>query len=197
MLNFKVVFALLIVTPSTWAMSPNIPYRRIEAARLRCDRILVNRLTKPKSLSAVAIEAPAPALSGPSEAWVKSAALADASKNVSVNLEPSETVTEAIIRKGLKDPNFVISEDQMGPLTYGEEFERALALSRVLEDRFEGQNRLAILFPATAANTTIYLASHLAGKVPVYVNFTRTNESVQKGLQSIGVTSILTTRKEI
>jgi acyl-CoA synthetase (AMP-forming)/AMP-acid ligase II len=195
MLNFKAAIALLIVTPATWAMSPNIPYRQIEAARLRCDRLLLGRYAK--TTEAPQAKTPAPAPNGPSAEWKKSAEIADVSKNIPVNLEPAETVAEAIVRKGLKNLDFVISEDQMGPLTYGEEFERALGLARVLEDRFSGQNRLAILFPSTAANTTIYLASHLAGKVPVYVNFTSPTEAVEKGLQSIGVTGILTSRKVI
>lgn len=196
MLKFKAALALLFVTPA-WATSVDIPYRRIEAARLRCDRLLVGRLNSNAKPAKAQAKAPAATPNGPSDKWKKSAEIADASKNLPVNLEPSETVTEAIVRKGLKNLDFVISEDQMGPLTYGEEFERALGLARVLEDRFSGQSRLAILFPSTAANTTIYLASHLAGKVPVYVNFTGPTEAVEKGLQSIGATSVLTSRKVI
>lgn len=111
---------------------------------------------------------------------------------LSVPEKPS-TVTEAIVTQGLKTPEKVISEDRIrGAYTYKKLVTQGLALSEVLKD-LPGE-RLGLLLPASAGGTLVYTASHLAGKVPAYVNFTSKAEDILQLLNATKIEKIITSR---
>lgn len=111
-----------------------------------------------------------------------------------VSAPSGQTVTEMVIKKALAEPKKVIGEDQMrGPVTYNDLLIKAVATSSVLE-RLPG-DKLGILLPASGGGPLVYTATHLAGKVPVYVNFTAAPDAIVASLNSIGVQRIVTSRK--
>lgn len=108
--------------------------------------------------------------------------------------EGIKNITEMIVRRALEEPDKVIAEDLIrGPFTYKKLLTTALAVSEELKG-IDGKN-LGILMPASSGNSLVYLATQLAGKVPVYVNFTTQQDTLIAGLDSIGTEKILTTRQ--
>lgn len=74
---------------------------------------------------------------------------------------------------------------------------RALALASWLkaDPRTRQEPRLAIMLPASAAATVLWLATLLAGKVPVMLNWTAGPANVRHALRHSGVKHVLTARQ--
>ena len=74
--------------------------------------------------------------------------------------------------------------------TVGEVLTTALVLRSVIA-KLEG-DYVGIMLPASVAATVTYLATMLAGKTPVMVNWTVGTRSVLHSLDQVGVKSVLT-----
>ena len=81
------------------------------------------------------------------------------------------TIPEAFINRVLATPKDVATMDDIGgPLTYEQILLRALLLA----DRFRNypENAVGLLIPASSAGIVTLLALHMAGKLPVILNWT-------------------------
>ena len=126
----------------------------------------------------------------PSEGWLK-----NPSSEKRAEVFEGKTITSKVVRRALAEPHKMISEDTTGKTTYRSLLIRSLAISSVLEG-LPGE-RLGMLMPASYAGPMFFMASHLAGKVPVMINFTSPPAAVLASLDSIGVKTILTSRTAV
>ena len=106
------------------------------------------------------------------------------------------TVPEAILNRVLKNPKDVaVADDLSGALTY----ERLLLGATLLADRFEaiGGKPVGLMLPASVAGVTALLGLHLAGKLPVILNWTTGPANMAHAVQVVGVTTVVTSRRFI
>ncbi|OWK38369.1 AMP-binding protein [Fimbriiglobus ruber] len=105
-----------------------------------------------------------------------------------------ETVATALLARVLRNPKDVAAADDMsGVLTY----ERVLLGALVLAKRFRdipGAN-VGLMLPASAAGMITLLALHLAGKLPVILNWTTGPANLEHAVKLLGVTRVVTSRK--
>jgi acyl-CoA synthetase (AMP-forming)/AMP-acid ligase II/acyl carrier protein len=125
-----------------------------------------------------------------SEGW-----LANPSSEETAKLMEGAIVPELVIKQALSQPQTVIAEDATsGALNYKNLLIQAMAVSSVLKSDKRIGERIGVLLPAAAKGTVLYLAVQLAGKSPVYVNFTASADAIMDSLNSTGVDKILTSR---
>jgi acyl-CoA synthetase (AMP-forming)/AMP-acid ligase II/1-acyl-sn-glycerol-3-phosphate acyltransferase/acyl carrier protein len=108
----------------------------------------------------------------------------------------AETIGEAFVRRALKQPRDVAVADALsGVLSYRRLLVGAELMSRRLA-KFE-EPHLGIMLPASVAADLVFFATHLAGKVPVMMNWTTGPTNLAHGVQVTGVKRILTSRKMV
>lgn len=107
-----------------------------------------------------------------------------------------ETVAEAFVRRVLRHPDDVAIADRIsGVLTY----RRLLVGTRLLSRRvaeLRGQ-AIGVLLPASVGSDVVFLAIHLAGKLPVMLNWTTGPANLAHAVRKLEVTRVLTSRKLI
>ena len=79
-------------------------------------------------------------------------------------------------------------------LTNGKTLIGALALSRWIRKRCQGQEMVGLLLPASAGAAVANIAVLLAGKVPVNLNFTVGREAMVSAIEQCGIKTILSSR---
>lgn len=108
----------------------------------------------------------------------------------------SDTVAEGFVRRCLKQPGDVAAADVLsGVLTY----RRVLVGAMLMAKRFERieAKHVGIMLPASVAADIAFFAMHLAGKIPVMMNWTTGPGNLAHGVEVTGVTHIVTSRKMI
>jgi acyl-[acyl-carrier-protein]-phospholipid O-acyltransferase / long-chain-fatty-acid--[acyl-carrier-protein] ligase len=88
---------------------------------------------------------------------------------------------------------FCMADSTGRELTYGRALIAALLLSRDIRRRV-GERCVGLLLPASAGGALANLASSLAGKVPVNLNFTAGRESMTSAVERCEIRTILTSR---
>jgi long-chain-fatty-acid--[acyl-carrier-protein] ligase len=134
----------------------------------------------------------------PSEGWRN-----NPSSDRIVTQLPGATIPEKAFQQYLRTPDKVIAEDRLrGALTYKDLWVRSLAVAPVIE-AMPG-DKVALLVPASSGGPVLYLASHLAGKVPVPIPFTLKPESITEAIESLrgtlttpGLEKIVTSRAAV
>src|SRR5262249_15789583 len=120
-----------------------------------------------------------------------------ASPSGSIALELlGETVPAAILNRVVKTPRDVAAADDMaGVLTY----ERLLtgAITPVSRFRKIPDPNVGLLMPASVAGSVAMLGLHLAGKLPVILNWTTGPGNMAHAVKLLGVTRVVTSRKFI
>ncbi|MFO0847253.1 MAG: AMP-binding protein [Gemmataceae bacterium] len=105
-----------------------------------------------------------------------------------------ETVPEAVVRRCLKNPHDVATADDLsGVLTY----RRFLLGALVLAERFKRLDGEAVglLLPSSAAGTLSLVGLHLAGKLPVVLNWTTGPANLAHAVRLTGVKMVVTSKK--
>jgi acyl-[acyl-carrier-protein]-phospholipid O-acyltransferase/long-chain-fatty-acid--[acyl-carrier-protein] ligase len=80
-------------------------------------------------------------------------------------------------------------------LTFGRTLVSALLLDRWLRTRTAGEERVGLLLPGSIGGALANLATAMAGKVAVNLNFTAGPQSVAYAVQHAGIRTILTSRR--
>ncbi|MGL6097801.1 MAG: AMP-binding protein [Fimbriiglobus sp.] len=105
-----------------------------------------------------------------------------------------ETIPEAIVRRAAQHPRDVFAaDDTSGVLTY----ERLFVGAEILGSRFRripGKN-IGLLLPSSAGGIITLTALHLAGKLPVILNWTTGPANMAHAVQLLGVTKVVTSKK--
>lgn len=108
----------------------------------------------------------------------------------------SETLAEAFVRRALQQPGDVAAADAMsGVLTY----QRVLVGAQLMAERFRKlpEDHVGIMLPASVAADIAFFALHLAGKVPVMMNWTTGPGNLAHGAEVTGIKHIITSSKMI
>lgn len=91
---------------------------------------------------------------------------------------------------------FIIAEDQdHAVLTYGKLLTSACVLGRAFRRRFRGEERVGFLLPTSLPGLAAFFALQAGGLVPAMLNFTSGSASVLSCCRTVGLTSVLTSRK--
>jgi acyl-[acyl-carrier-protein]-phospholipid O-acyltransferase/long-chain-fatty-acid--[acyl-carrier-protein] ligase len=80
-------------------------------------------------------------------------------------------------------------------LTYGETLTRALALGRVLARLLGPTPRVGIMVPPTVPGAVANIAVSLWGKVPINLNYTASQATVDASIDQAGITHVITSAK--
>ncbi len=107
-----------------------------------------------------------------------------------------DTVGEALVRRCVKNPRDVaLADDLSGVLTY----ERFFLGASVLAKRFRDipEPNVGLLLPASAGGMVSLFALHLAGKVPVILNWTTGPGNMGHGVKLTGVKRVVTSKRFI
>jgi long-chain-fatty-acid--[acyl-carrier-protein] ligase len=104
-----------------------------------------------------------------------------------------DTVAEAFLNRVRSSPRDVaVADDLAGVVTY----ERLLIGARVLARRFarvQAEN-VGLLLPASVASDTAFLGLHLAGKLPVVLNWTTGPANLKHAAQTTNLTHVVTSQ---
>lgn len=107
-----------------------------------------------------------------------------------------ETVGAAFIERALRNRRDVVAADDVaGVVTY----EKLLVGTMLLSRRFKkiAAKSVGVLVPASVAADTALLALHLAGKLPVMLNWTAGAANLAHAVKTTGITHIITSRRFI
>lgn len=94
--------------------------------------------------------------------------------------------------------SYIIAEDQdRNTLTYGDMLLKFQALGRTLGRVFAGEDRVGFMLPSSLPGVVAFLGLHVTGTVPAMLNFTAGAAPVTSGCRTVGLKSVLTSRKFI
>lgn len=106
----------------------------------------------------------------------------------------AETIGEAFVRRALASLDDVAAADRLsGVLTY----RRLLVGARLLSKRFRELpgDAVGVLLPASVAADLVYFALHLAGKLPVMLNWTTGPAGMGHGVEKTRLRRVVTSRR--
>jgi long-chain-fatty-acid--[acyl-carrier-protein] ligase len=104
-----------------------------------------------------------------------------------------ETIAEAFLNRALANPRDVaVADDLAGVVTY----ERMLVGACVLSRQFAkvGADNVGLLLPASVACDTAFLGLHLAGKLPVVLNWTTGPANLAHAVKATNLTHVVTSK---
>jgi len=104
-----------------------------------------------------------------------------------------ETFGEAFVNRCVRDgPDVAAADDIAGVLTY----EKLFVASRALAERFRQypESNIGLLMPASVAGDLALVALHLAGKLPVVLNWTTGPGNLAHAVMLTGVTRVVTAK---
>ncbi len=108
----------------------------------------------------------------------------------------AETLAEAFVRRALANPRELAVADRIsGALTY----RRLLVGTQVLSGRLRELpgDSVGVLLPASVAAGVVFLALHLAGKLPAMLNWTTGPANLAHAVKTLGIRRVVTSRKLI
>jgi len=89
---------------------------------------------------------------------------------------------------------FCMGDSTGKELTYGHTLIGALLLSRWIRERCRGEQMVGLILPASVGGALANLATMLAGKVPVNVNFTAGRDGMAGAIEQCDIRTIITSR---
>jgi acyl-[acyl-carrier-protein]-phospholipid O-acyltransferase / long-chain-fatty-acid--[acyl-carrier-protein] ligase len=93
--------------------------------------------------------------------------------------------------------SFCVADSATPALTYGRTLVAALLLSRWIRRHTQRQTSVGLLLPASVGGALANIATALAGKTSVNLNFTAGREAMAAAIERCGISTILTSRKFI
>lgn len=91
--------------------------------------------------------------------------------------------------------SFCMADSSTPPLTYGRALVGAILLSRWIRRHTGSAPRIGLLLPASVGGALANIATAIAGKTSVNLNFTAGRESMTAAIERCGITTILTSRR--
>ena len=102
----------------------------------------------------------------------------------------------AFIRTARRHWNRLAVADSTGQrLTYGRLLTATLLLARVIRARTVGQSRIGLLLPASVGGVVANVATLMAGRVPVNLNFTIGAEAMTAAKAAASITTVITSKR--
>src|SRR5262249_40917841 len=90
--------------------------------------------------------------------------------------------------------SFAMADSTGKELTYGKALAASLALSRWIGRRCRGERMVGIMLPASVGGVLANLATLLAGKAPVNLNFTAGPDAVRSAIDQCEIKTVLTSK---
>src|SRR3989304_4671954 len=90
--------------------------------------------------------------------------------------------------------SFCLADSGGRERTYGKALTGSLLLSRLIRRQCSGESVIGIMLPASAGGALANIASLMAGKAAVNMNFTSGDEAIASAIRQSGVKTILTSR---
>ena len=106
----------------------------------------------------------------------------------------ADTVAEAFVRRVIAEPDAVAVADAISGVLSAR---RMLVAAALMARRFAAypEPHVGVMLPASAAADIVFYALHLAGKVPVMMNWTTGPANLAQGIRVTDTKRILTSRK--
>jgi len=111
-----------------------------------------------------------------------------------LDLPPGGTIPEVFLAQARRAANRPIAADQASGMRTYRDVVLGVMVLRPLIERMPG-DRVGILLPAGVAADIVYMATLLAGKTPVMVNWTVGARNIEHCLSLVGVKRVLTARR--
>jgi acyl-[acyl-carrier-protein]-phospholipid O-acyltransferase/long-chain-fatty-acid--[acyl-carrier-protein] ligase len=106
-----------------------------------------------------------------------------------------DTLGRAFMRMAKQRRSALCMADSTGrELTFGRALIASLLLARIVRKRTVGEPLVGVLLPASVAGALANIATSIAGRVPVNLNFTAGREAMAAAIERTGIRTILTSR---
>jgi acyl-[acyl-carrier-protein]-phospholipid O-acyltransferase/long-chain-fatty-acid--[acyl-carrier-protein] ligase len=106
-----------------------------------------------------------------------------------------ETLGRAFVRVATKQRGTFCMADSTGQeLTFGRALIGSLLISRIVRKRTPDEELIGLLLPASVGGALANIATSLAGKVSVNLNFTSGHDAMASAIERCGIRTILTSR---
>jgi acyl-[acyl-carrier-protein]-phospholipid O-acyltransferase/long-chain-fatty-acid--[acyl-carrier-protein] ligase len=104
-------------------------------------------------------------------------------------------IQATFVRTARRHPlRFAMADSREERLTYGAALARVMFLEQRLKEICEGQTMVGILLPPSIGCALVNLATLLAGKVPVNLNYTLSAEALASCAKQCGLTTVITAK---
>jgi acyl-[acyl-carrier-protein]-phospholipid O-acyltransferase/long-chain-fatty-acid--[acyl-carrier-protein] ligase len=105
------------------------------------------------------------------------------------------TLHRRILQTARRHPlRFAVADARVKHMRFGAMLNGTIFLARRLRKHWEGQRMVGILLPPSAAGAMVNLAALLAGKVPVNLNYTASNETLESCARQCGLETVVTSK---
>jgi acyl-[acyl-carrier-protein]-phospholipid O-acyltransferase/long-chain-fatty-acid--[acyl-carrier-protein] ligase len=109
--------------------------------------------------------------------------------------ERLQTLHRAFARSAHRHPfRFAMGDKRRPRMTWGGALLAAILLARRLRDTWDGQEMVGILLPPSIPGALVNFAALLSGKIPVNLNYTSSNETLESCAQQCKLETVITTR---
>ena len=106
-----------------------------------------------------------------------------------------QTLPRTFLHSARRHPfRFAMADGQTPGLNYFAVLARTLFLARRLRKTWQGQEMVGILLPPSIPGALVNLAAMLMGKVPVNLNYTASNETLESCAQQCNLKTVITAR---
>ena len=106
-----------------------------------------------------------------------------------------QTLPHSFIHTARRHPRrFAMADGQRPRITYFAALTGAILLARRLRKLWEGQEMVGILLPPSVPGALVNLAAMLLGKVPVNLNYTASNETLESCAEQCNLKTVVTAR---
>ena len=106
-----------------------------------------------------------------------------------------QTLPQSFIHTARRHPGrFAMADGQRPKITYFAALTGAVLLARRLRKLWEGQEMVGVLLPPSVPGALVNLAAMLLGKVPVNLNYTASNETLESCAKQCNLKTVVTAR---
>jgi acyl-[acyl-carrier-protein]-phospholipid O-acyltransferase/long-chain-fatty-acid--[acyl-carrier-protein] ligase len=110
--------------------------------------------------------------------------------------EPGDQLHTAFIASARRQWRRLAMADSTGQsLTYGRALTGAVLLARAIRARTPDQPMVGVLLPASVGGALANIATLLAGRIPVNLNFTAGPEAIDGAIEQCGIRTVLTSKR--
>ena len=111
-----------------------------------------------------------------------------------VTVNQDQTITEQFLQSFKTFPKETFAYDKMLGCTNRKEFMlKAYVVSKIIRNEVKEQH-VGIMLPALQSTTLLVMATYLAGKIPVMLNWTMGKKTIEHCIETVGLTHILTAK---
>lgn len=136
-----------------------------------------------------------PMPSGSTAFEVRSAVGELAADNFKARTNTQELLSTRFFRQARRTPRRFCMADSTGMrLSYSRAMIAAMALSRAIGRRCQGEEMVGIMLPNTVMAALMNVAVTILGKVPVNLNFTASEEALSTAIETCGIRTLFTSR---